>query len=89
MSIGLVDIDTLFDFELAPFPTSLCNQSGSPRYTTSKSDLKNLLKVSVSSRNVIFDSIIIDGNAMDILESHWIELNDGEQINSIALLKEK
>ena len=64
MSIGQIDTKDLFGYELSPFPISLCYESGLPHYTTTKSDLKNALKCVVSNRNIKFDSIIIDGNAM-------------------------
>ena len=64
MSIGQIDIKEILSYELSPFPTSLCYDSGLPHYTTTKSDLKNALKCVVSNRNIKFDSIIIDGNAM-------------------------
>ena len=71
MSIGQLEFEHLFSYELAPFPTALCHQSGDPRYTQSKSDLKNLLQSKISSRNLNFDSIIIDGNAMLHSAIHW------------------
>ena len=71
MSIGQIDTKDLFSYELSPFPTSLCYESGLPHYTTTKSDLKNALKCVVSNRNIKFDSIIIDGNAMLHSAIHW------------------
>ena len=69
MSIGQIDTKDLF--KLSPYPTSLCNESGLPRYTTTISDLKNALKNTVSNRNMKFDSIIIDGNAMLYSAIYW------------------
>ena len=45
MSYGQMDLKSLFNYELAPVVTSLFEDSGEPRYATSKSDLKNSLKV--------------------------------------------
>ena len=67
LSIGQLEFETLFTYELAPFPTDLCHDSGEPWFTTSKSVLKIHLKSVVSSRNLKFDSIILDGNAMLLL----------------------
>ena len=44
MSIGQIEIENLFHFELSTYPTSLCNESGFPHYTTTKSDLKNIME---------------------------------------------
>ena len=71
MSIGQIDTKDLFNFELSPYQTSLCNESGLPNYTTTKSDLKNALKNTVSNRNMKFENIIIDGNAMLYSAIYW------------------
>jgi len=71
MNIGQIDTKDLFNFELSPYPTSLCNKSGLPRYTITKVNLKNALKNTVSNRNMKFDSIIIDGNAMLYSAIYW------------------
>ena len=71
LSIGHLEFERLFYFELSPFPTAHCHDTGEPRYTTSKSVLKNHLKSLVSSRNLKSDSIIIDGNAMLHSAIHW------------------
>ena len=81
MSIGKVDIENLFDFELATYPTSLCNETGLPRYTKNKSDLKNLLKVTVSNRKTKFDCMIIDGNAMLYSTIYWPK---GSEVNKLV-----
>ena len=44
MSIGQIETKDLFNYELSPFPTPLCSESGLPQYTTTKSDLKNAMK---------------------------------------------
>ena len=56
MSTGHLEYEKLFHYELATLPTSLCNDFGEPRYTTSKADLKKHLKTTVTSRFVKFDS---------------------------------
>jgi len=53
------------------YPTFLYYESGLPHYTTTKSDLKNAIECVVSNRNIKFDSIIIDGNAMLHSAIHW------------------
>ena len=42
-----------FQCELAPIPTALFQDTDEKRYPTSKTDLKNALKVEVSVRNII------------------------------------
>ena len=71
VSIGHLEFERLFHFELSPFPTAFCNDSGEPKYITTKSTLKNKLKSSISSRNLRSDCIIIDGNAMLHSATHW------------------
>ena len=44
---------------------------GEGRYPTSKADLKNALKVEVSTRKIVPDAIIIDGCAMLHSAIHW------------------
>ena len=80
MSIGQIDTKEIFNYELSPFPTSLCYDSGLPHYTTTKSDLKNALKCVVSNRNIKFDSIIIDGNAMLHSAIHWPKGAEGRKL---------
>ena len=71
VSIGHLEFERLFHFELSPFPTAFCNDSGEPKYITTKSTLKNKLKSPISSRNLRSDCIIIDGNAMLHSATHW------------------
>ena len=80
MSIGQIDTKETFNYELSPFLTSLCYDSGLPHYTTTKSDLKNALKCVVSNRNIKFDSIIIDGNAMLHSAIHWPKGAEGGKL---------
>ena len=44
--------------------SSLFRDTGEGRYPTSKSLLKNELKVEVSTRNITPDAVVIDGCAM-------------------------
>ena len=49
LSIDQIKIDNLFSYELAPFPTSLFQDTGEGRYLKSKSTLKKDLKVKYQS----------------------------------------
>ena len=71
LSAGHIQIDDLFKYELAPVPTALFKDTGEGRYPTSKADLKNALKVEVSTRNISPDAIVIDGCAMLHSAVHW------------------
>lgn len=53
-----------FQCELAPIPTALFQDTDEKRYPTSKTDLKNALKVEVSVRNIIPKATLIDGCTM-------------------------
>ena len=66
LSIDKIDIKDLFDYELAHVPTSLFKDNGEARYPSNKSDLKKDLKFEVSTRNVVYNAIFIDGCAI-----HW------------------
>ena len=63
MSIGQIELGDIFNYELSPIPTSLYKDTGEARYPKSKSELKNKLKVEVSSRNMNPNAILIDGCA--------------------------
>ena len=52
LSINQIDMKNLFDYELAHVPTSLFKDNTEARYPTNKADLKNDLKVDISSRNI-------------------------------------
>ena len=43
LGVHQLDFSTLFDYELAPVPTSLFEDTGEARYTSSKAVLKNKL----------------------------------------------
>ena len=60
-SIGEIEFEDLFDFELSPLPTSLCNEMGEPRYTKTKSVLQKKLKVETLLRLVNSNIVVIDG----------------------------
>ena len=64
MSYGQMDLKPLFNYDLAPVVTSLFEDSGEPRYATSKSDLKISLKVEVSSRGKELDAVLVDCGGM-------------------------
>ena len=71
LSAGQIDIGDLFSYELSPVPTSLFHDTGEGRYPTSKSVLKNEMKVEVSTRNIYPNAIVIDGCAMLHAAVHW------------------
>ena len=71
LSNNQVDLENVFGYELAPFPTSIFEESGYLRFTKSKSVLKNKLKVEVSSRNIKPDAVVIDGGGMLYSAVHW------------------
>ena len=64
-------MEDLFRYELAPVPAALFKDTGEGRYPTSKAVLKNALKVEVSTRTIVPDTIIIDGCAMLHSAIHW------------------
>ena len=66
-----LDFNTIFNHELAPVVTSLFEDSGHARYSTSKSVLMNKIKAESSLRGVVFDAVIIDGGAMLHSSVHW------------------
>ena len=71
LSIGEIEFEDLFDFELSPLSTSLCNEMGGPRYTKAKPMLQTKLKVETSLRFVIFNVVVIDGLGMLHGAVHW------------------
>ena len=71
MSYGQMDLKSLFNYELAPVVTSLFEDSGEPRYATSKSDLKNSLKVEVLSRGKELDAVLVDCGGMLHSAIYW------------------
>ena len=71
MSIGEIELCDIFNYELSPIPTSLFRDTGEGRYPKQKAELKKKLKVTVSSRNVHSDAILIDGCAMLHAAIYW------------------
>ena len=72
-STDKIKINDLFSYEVAPIPTSLFKDAGEGRYSTSKVDLKNALKVAVSERNIIPKATLIDGCARMHSTLHWLK----------------
>ena len=66
-----MNFKSVFNYELAPVVTSLFEDSGEPRYATSKSDLKNSLKVDVSSRGKEHDPVVVDCGGMLNSAIYW------------------
>ena len=54
-----IDLQDLFNYELAPLPTSMFDDNGNMRISTSKSVLKNKLQVTKSTRASIKPNVII------------------------------
>ena len=52
LSADQIDLEDVFNYELAHFLTSIFENSRDPRFTKSKSVLKYKLKVEVSSQNI-------------------------------------
>ena len=71
LSLGQIEFEDLFEFELSPLPTSLCCETEEPRYTKAKSVMKNKLKVEISSRLVKVNVVVIDGCGMLHAAVHW------------------
>ena len=72
-STDKIKINDLFSYEVAPIPTSLFKDAGDGRYSTSKVDLKNALKVAVSERNIIPKATLTDGCARMHSTLHWLK----------------
>ena len=72
ISIDRIDLERLFQFELASKPASLFKENGEARYTKSKSVIQRKLKVDVSSRTVSKpDVAVIDGGGMLHAAIYW------------------
>ena len=72
-STDKIKINDLFSYEVAPIPSSLFKDAGEGRYSTSKVDLKNALKVAVSVRNIIPKATLIDGCARMHSTLRWLK----------------
>ena len=61
-----LNINTIMSHELTPYPTSMFNKNGKMREVKTKANLKNALKVDVSTRNSEKDvkAIFLDGCAV-------------------------
>ncbi|MEM7297990.1 MAG: hypothetical protein AAF391_06960, partial [Bacteroidota bacterium] len=71
LGTGQLEFNNLFDYELSPVPTSLFQDTGEPRFPTAKADLKNKMKIEVSSRGISNDAVLIDGGGMLHSAIHW------------------
>ena len=63
-------MEGLFNYELAPVPTSLFTDTGEARYPKGKSTLKKKLEVEVSTRTHYADVIILDVCVV-LYPIHW------------------
>ena len=63
-STNKIKINDIFSYELAPIRRHLFRDTGEGRYSTSKVDLRNALKVEVSARNIIPETTLTDRCAM-------------------------
>ncbi|KAJ8884145.1 hypothetical protein PR048_016002 [Dryococelus australis] len=80
-----IDISRTLDYELSPFPTSMFTEEGEMRISKAKSLLRKMLQVSVSTRMIPKqDIIIIDGMALSWVV-HWS--NQGTVTTLIPNLK--
>ena len=64
LSVGQISLEDLFNYGLAPVPTSLFTDTGEVRYPKGKSTSKKKLKVEVSTRTHDADVMILDGCAV-------------------------
>ena len=71
MSMGQIELEDIFNYELSPIPTSLFKDTGEPRYPKNKANLKNKLKVKVSSRCTTPNALFIDGCTALYSAIHW------------------
>ncbi len=67
-----VDLESVLSYELAPVATSMFTDAGDLRIATSKSTMKKLLQVEISSRTAANSSscTVIDGCAL-LWKPHW------------------
>ena len=66
-----VDLQDLFNYELAPLPTSMFDDNGNMRISTSKSVLKNKLQVAQSTRALVKPNVIIIAGCAILWCLHW------------------
>ena len=60
-----------FSDKLTPVPTSLFQDTGEPRLTSSKAVLQNKMKLEVSSRGISPDAVLVDRGGMLHSSIHW------------------
>lgn len=73
-----IDLAHVLKHELSPVPTSMFKDNGKLKIATTKSDLKNKLKVSILSRMVAnVDAMVIDKCAL-LWSIHWPEKGTGK-----------
>ena len=66
-----IDLQDLFNYELAPLPTSMFDDNGNMRISTSKSVPKNKLQVAQSTRASIKPNVIIIDGCVIIWCLNW------------------
>ena len=66
-----INAKEIFEYELAPFPMSLFDQSGDIRIDKAKSQLKRLLAIEVPSRNSIRPKLIVLDGCAILWVVHW------------------
>ena len=71
LGVHQLDFSTLFDYELAPVPTSLFEDTDDVYLASPKAVLKNKLKVEISSRGLKPDAVIVDGGSMLHSSIYW------------------
>ena len=64
LSLDQISLEDLFNYELAPVPSSLITDTSEARYPKGKSILKKKPKVEVSTRTHDADVVILDGCAV-------------------------
>ena len=61
---GSIDFSTLFNYELAPVPTSLFKDTSEARYPSAKSTLMQKLKSKTRTRGLSTETVAIDGGGL-------------------------
>ena len=69
--IGINSASDLFNYELAPLPTSMFDDNGNMRISTSKSVLSNKLQVTQSTRASVKSNVIITDGCAILCCLHW------------------
>ena len=77
LNAGQVNLEYIFDYELAPVPTALFDGTGNVGYPKHKSNLKKRLQVEESDRiHIAPDVVILDGCAI-LWSTHWPKIGEG------------